>query len=53
MLQMLDKWQRGTESQLSKLEEVDAYYQNMVKGGIIAGAVALDQWRQKRAAQEV
>ena len=32
---------------------VDAYYQNMVKGGIIAGAVALDQWRQKRAAQEV
>ncbi len=32
---------------------VDAYYQNMVKGAIIMGAVALDQWRQKRAARAV
>ena len=32
---------------------VDAYYQNMVKGAIIVGAVALDQWRQKRQAREV
>lgn len=32
---------------------VDAYYQNMVKGVIIMGAVALDQWRQKRAAMAV
>jgi inositol transport system permease protein len=31
---------------------VDAYYQNMVKGAIIVGAVALDQWRQKRQAME-
>jgi hypothetical protein len=27
MLQMLDKWQRGTDTHLSKLDEVDAYYQ--------------------------
>ena len=27
MLQMLDKWQRGTETRLAKLDEVDAYYQ--------------------------
>ena len=32
---------------------VDAYYQNMVKGAIIVGAVALDQWRQKRQALEI
>ena len=32
---------------------VDAYYQNMVKGAIIVGAVALDQWRQKRQAMEI
>ena len=32
---------------------VDAYYQNIVKGAIIMGAVALDQWRQKRAALAV
>ena len=32
---------------------VDAYYQNMVKGAIIVGAVALDQWRQKRQAMAV
>lgn len=32
---------------------VDAYYQNMVKGAIIMGAVALDQWRQKHAALAV
>jgi inositol transport system permease protein len=32
---------------------VNAYYQNMVKGAIIVGAVALDQWRQKRQAMEV
>lgn len=28
---------------------VDAYYQNMVKGAIIVGAVVLDQWRQNRS----
>ena len=27
--------------------KLDAYYQEMVKGGIIIGAVVLDQWRQK------
>ncbi len=29
---------------------VDAYYQEMIKGGIIVGAVVLDVWRQKRRA---
>lgn len=29
---------------------LDAYYQEMVKGAIIVGAVVLDQWRQQRAA---
>lgn len=29
---------------------LDAYYQEMVKGAIIVGAVALDQFRQKRSA---
>jgi len=29
---------------------LDAYYQEIVKGGIIIGAVVLDQWRQRRAA---
>jgi inositol transport system permease protein len=29
---------------------LDAYYQEMVKGGIIVGAVVLDQFRQRRAA---
>ncbi|RJE84940.1 ABC transporter permease [Paracoccus onubensis] len=29
---------------------LDAYYQEMVKGAIIVGAVVLDQWRQSRAA---
>jgi inositol transport system permease protein len=29
---------------------LDAYYQDMVKGAIIVGAVVLDQWRQRRAA---
>lgn len=29
---------------------LDAFYQEMVKGGIIVGAVILDQWRQQRAA---
>lgn len=29
---------------------LDAFYQEMVKGAIIVGAVVLDQWRQKRAA---
>lgn len=29
---------------------LDAYYQEMVKGMIIVGAVVLDQWRQRRAA---
>jgi len=27
--------------------KLDAYYQEMVKGVIIVGAVVLDQWRQK------
>ncbi|MEO5615422.1 MAG: ABC transporter permease, partial [Cypionkella sp.] len=27
--------------------KLDAYYQEMVKGAIIVGAVVLDQWRQK------
>jgi inositol transport system permease protein len=27
--------------------KLDAYYQEMVKGAIIVGAVILDQWRQK------
>ncbi len=30
--------------------KLDAYYQEMVKGAIIVGAVVLDQWRQKKAA---
>ncbi|MEZ5913830.1 MAG: ABC transporter permease [Paracoccaceae bacterium] len=30
--------------------KLDAYYQEMVKGGIIVGAVVLDQWRQRRNA---
>ena len=29
---------------------LDAFYQEMVKGGIIVAAVVLDQWRQHRAA---
>lgn len=29
---------------------LDAFYQEMVKGGIIVAAVVLDQWRQQRAA---
>ncbi|MBA48081.1 ABC transporter permease [Paracoccus sp. (in: a-proteobacteria)] len=29
---------------------LDAYYQEMVKGAIIVGAVVLDQWRQRRSA---
>lgn len=28
---------------------LDAYYQEMVKGAIIVGAVVLDQWRQSRS----
>lgn len=32
---------------------LDAYFQEMVKGAIIVGAVVLDQWRQRRAAQRV
>ncbi len=31
---------------------LDAYYQEMVKGAIIVGAVVLDQWRQRRRALE-
>ena len=27
--------------------KLDAYYQEMVKGMIIVGAVVLDQWRQQ------
>jgi inositol transport system permease protein len=30
---------------------LDAYYQEMVKGAIIVGAVILDQWRQSRRAK--
>jgi inositol transport system permease protein len=30
---------------------LDAYYQEMVKGAIIVGAVVLDQWRQKSRAR--
>jgi inositol transport system permease protein len=30
--------------------KLDAYYQEMVKGVIIVGAVVLDQWRQRRQA---
>ena len=30
---------------------LDAYYQEMVKGAIIVGAVVLDQWRQRRVAR--
>ena len=29
---------------------VDAYYQEMIKGGIIVAAVVADVWRQKRRA---
>jgi len=32
--------------------KLDAYYQEMVKGAIIVGAVVLDQWRQQRAASK-
>ena len=28
--------------------QLEAYYQEMVKGGIIVGAVVLDQWRQRK-----
>ena len=31
---------------------LDAYYQEMVKGAIIVGAVVLDQWRQRRRASK-
>jgi inositol transport system permease protein len=31
--------------------KLDAYYQEMVKGAIIVGAVVLDQWRQKARAR--
>ena len=30
---------------------LDAYYQEMVKGAIIVGAVVLDQWRQRKRAR--
>ena len=32
--------------------KLDAFYQEMVKGGIIVAAVVLDQWRQQRAAMK-
>ena len=32
---------------------LDAYYQEMVKGAIIVGAVVLDQWRQRRSAFQI
>jgi inositol transport system permease protein len=31
--------------------KLDAYYQEMVKGAIIVGAVVLDQWRQRQRAK--
>ncbi len=31
--------------------KLDAYYQEMVKGAIIVGAVILDQWRQRKRAR--
>jgi inositol transport system permease protein len=31
--------------------KLDAYYQEMVKGAIIVGAVVLDQWRQRARAR--
>ena len=31
---------------------LDAYYQEMIKGGIIVAAVVADVWRQKRRAME-
>jgi inositol transport system permease protein len=31
--------------------KLDAYYQEMVKGAIIVGAVVLDQWRQRKRAR--
>lgn len=31
--------------------KLDAYYQEMVKGVIIVGAVVLDQWRQRRSSE--
>jgi inositol transport system permease protein len=33
--------------------KLDAYYQEMVKGAIIVGAVVLDQWRQRRRGPRV
>lgn len=33
--------------------QINAYYQEMVKGGIIVGAVVLDQWRQRRHADRI
>jgi inositol transport system permease protein len=33
--------------------KLDAFYQEMVKGVIIVGAVVLDQWRQRRTAARV
>ena len=33
--------------------KLDAYYQEMVKGAIIVGAVVLDQWRQRRSAERM
>jgi len=32
--------------------KLDAYYQEMVKGAIIVGAVVLDQWRQQRSSSK-
>lgn len=32
---------------------LDAFFQEMAKGAIIVGAVVLDQWRQRRAAQRL
>lgn len=33
--------------------KLDAYYQEMVKGAIIVGAVVLDQWRQSRSSSRM
>ena len=41
---------RRSSSRASRFFKLDAFYQEMVKGAIIVGAVVLDQWRQRRAA---
>ncbi len=46
MLQMLDKWQRGTDSRLAMLDEVDGYYQkaySLVTSPRVKKAFQLDE----------